>query len=120
MLPTVFFVPPMLAGILALSGVAGAADAGPGLPYVVGLLLAGMAGIVALWVAVLRGTRLRSDSRPVRWGVGAGLLLGLLAVAGVAPSLLASCPSAAGCSVLGISLGGPVVVGIRYLILLVR
>lgn len=118
--PTVLFVPPMLAGILALAGVAGEGDGGTGLPVVLGLLVAGMVGIVALWVAVLRGNRLAADSVPVRAAVGAGLLLGLVAVVGAAPPLLAPCPSLVACSALWLGFGGPTIVGIRYLVLLIR
>lgn len=110
----------MLAGILALSRVAGEGDAGPGLPVVLGLLLAGMAGIIALWVAVLRGNRLGGDRGPVRATVGVGLLLGLVAVVEAAPTLLAPCPSLVTCSVLGPGLGGPSIVGTRHLIHLIR
>ncbi|MFW6088683.1 MAG: hypothetical protein ACODAB_02950 [Gemmatimonadota bacterium] len=117
---TVLFVPPMLAGILALSRVAGEGDGGPGLPVVLGLLVAGMAGIVALWVAVLRGNRLEADSRPVRAAVGAGLLLGLVAVVRAAPAFLAPCPSPIDCPALWLGFGGPTIVGIRYVILLIR
>lgn len=119
-LPTVLFVPPMLAGILALSRVAGEGDGGQGLPVVLGFLVAGMAGILALWVAVLRGNRLAADSGPVRAAVGAGLLLGLLAVVWAAPPLLAPCPSLVACWTLGLGFGGPTIVGIRYLIRLIR
>lgn len=120
-LPTVLFVPPMLTGILVLSRVAGEGDGGPGLPVVLGLLLAGMTGIIALWVAVLRGNRLEGDRGPVRAAVGAGLLLGLVAVLGAAPTLLAPCrPSLVTCSTLGLGLGGPSIVGIRHLIRLIR
>lgn len=117
---TVLFVPPMLAGILAMSRVAAEGGGGPGLPVVLGLLVAGMAGILALWVAVLRGSRLEADNRPVRAAVGAGLLLGLVAVFGAAPAILAPCPSPVACPALWLAFGGPTIVGIRYVILLIR
>jgi len=117
-LPTVLFVPPMLMGILVLARTAGAGDGASGLPIVLGLLVAGSSGVIALWVAVLRGNRLRTDSGPVRWSVGAGLLLGLLAVIGAAPHLLAPCPSFVACATLWLGFGGPTIVGVRYLVLL--
>lgn len=119
-LPTVLFAPPMLAGILALSRVAADGDGASGLPVVLGLLVAGMAGIIALWGAVLRGNRLKGDSAPVRAAVGVGLLLGLVAAVGAAPTLLVPCSSLGTCSTLGLGLGGPSIVGIRHLIHLLR
>lgn len=120
LLPTILFVPPMLAGLVALSGVAAAGNGEAGLPVVLGLLVAGMAGIVALWVAVLRGKRLEGDSGPVRGAVGAGLLFGLVAVAGAAPTLLVPCSSLVTCSTLGLGFGGPTIVGVRYIVRLMR
>lgn len=110
----------MLAGIVALSRVAGEGRGEGGLPVVLALLMAGMAGIFALWVAVLRGKRLEADSGPVRAAVGAGLLFGLIAVGGAAPSLLSTCRSIVGCSTLALGFGGPTIVGVRYIVRLMR
>lgn len=118
--PTILFAPPMFAGIVALTRVAREGNTEAGLPVVLGLLIAGMVGIVALWVAVLRGKRLEGDSGSVRAAVGAGLLVGLIAVGGAAPSFLSTCRSLVGCSTFVLGFGGPTIVGVRYIVRLMR
>lgn len=119
LVPTLLFLPPMTMALIALASTAAEGRAGSGLFMVMIVLAFGAVGTIALWVAVLRERRFFAESRWWRWATILGLALGLVAVAIGLPGFLRGCAVGWECTVPGVLLVGPVVLGTLHVIRLI-
>ena len=111
---TVVFGPLLVLALAELTPAAWQGELLPGGYLLSVLLLAGLVGALALWIAVLRARSLRAGPRALRLGVTAGLGVGLVAMGFFGGGLLLRCGTVSECIGWGALVAGPTLVALRH------